>query len=578
MPAANRTSFQHAASPRTRARYLPPLVLLLCVLAVYARTITADFVLWDDFLLIVQNKMINPPTWAGLPQIWAHPHIGMFIPVTYSLWLALASISMTDAPDYLGVAANPFVFHLANLAMQTLCAWLAYRILHLLLSRIRGAQAWTAPCSLAGAVLWAIHPLQVEPVAWVTGMKDLLSGALALAGILIYLNRANTGGKWLSLDAPPLLLFFASLAKPGVVGVPVICAVLDIVIFQRPLRQVFAASLPILLATLPAMIWTHQLQPPFSPEHLTPLWLRPLIAGHAVAFYLVKLAWPDKLAIDYGQSPQTVLQSGAAWVAWLLPVAITIAILCYRRARRILLAAWLIMLIAVGPVLGLVPFSFQVCSTVADRYMHLALLGPAMAFAWMLTLMPRRAAVCVAVSICAALGVRSFVQTGVWKDSTALADNCVAVQPTSLAGLHVRAADLWSRCDSLRYLAKRMPEEPRRLTLQKAYDLESDGIACARQALAARPTYLITADMLIARMAGRGETDALLEVIEQACDKADALPPNYDWNRDPRERLLACQRCFQTGAHLDWVIRNLHKYLVRHPNDADALAMLQQLQ
>src|SRR5262249_44089281 len=135
----------------------------------------------------------------------------MYIPVVYTAWWTLAHV-----PASAGL--NPVAFHAANLVVHLLSAIVVYEILLLLIG------SRYAAC--AGALIFAVHPLQTEAVAWATGMKDCLSGLLALGAIWQYLvaRRSNSIGRYVLASA---IFVLALLAKPSTVAVPVICAVLD---------------------------------------------------------------------------------------------------------------------------------------------------------------------------------------------------------------------------------------------------------------------------------------------------------------------------------------------------------------
>ena len=111
-------------------------------------------------------------------------------------------------------------------------------------------------------------------------------------------------------------------------------------------------------------------------KEMTTLWQRPLVATDAIGFYLAKLAVPLVLTPDYGRIPSVVCAWGLANGALLLPVAAVVALVWLR--SRVAWAAAAVFLAGLLPVLGLVPFGFQDISTVADRYIYLAMLGPAM--------------------------------------------------------------------------------------------------------------------------------------------------------------------------------------------------------
>jgi len=181
------------------------------------------------------------------------------------------------------------------------------------------------------------------------------------------------------------------------------------------------------------LLLTHLAQPVQVGVTTAP-WTRPLIAGDALAFYLGKLVWPVGLGIDYGRTPTFVLAHWWGYATWFMPLLLG-ALLWYGRRRF----SWLwmsaaIFAICLLPVLGLTPFAFQGYSTVADRYLYLALLGPALALAWALSRLTQRSALLTG-SVCAVIfalwGFASSLQVMTWDSSFSLFQNALAVNPQS---------------------------------------------------------------------------------------------------------------------------------------------------
>jgi hypothetical protein len=167
-----------------------------------------------------------------------------------------------------------------------------------------------------------------------------------------------------------------------------------------------------------------------------PLWLRPLVAGDALAFYLYKLLFPITLVPDYNHSPNHIRGNFEVFYTWVLPVVVAVMLLrfCWRRRAAAPLAAGAIwFVVALLPVLGMVPFAFQRMSTVADRYLYLPMVGVALCAAWWLDRMtlpdisdglPNRQKVKrligFSILVLAALGVRTLLQTHYWHNSETL--------------------------------------------------------------------------------------------------------------------------------------------------------------
>src|SRR5206468_1327381 len=115
-----------------------------------------------------------------------------------------------------------------------------------------------------------------------------------------------------------------------------------------------------------------------------PLWARPLIVGDSLAFYLYKLLFPIRLGVDYGHRPEAMLRETWFYFAWLVPAVVAVLVWLARRRAPWLAAAAFAFVLAILPVSGLATSLFQFTSTVADHYLYLAMIGPAMAFAFAL--------------------------------------------------------------------------------------------------------------------------------------------------------------------------------------------------
>ena len=159
-----------------------------------------------------------------------------------------------------------------------------------------------------------------------------------------------------------------------------------------------------------------------------------MVAGFSLFFYLGKVVWPARLAFDYGWRPPLLLGHSWFYWVWVVPVVVGAVVWWGGRRRPVLWAAGLVFVVGLAPVLGFNRFLFQKFSTVADHYLYLAMLGPAMGAAWAVgRAKRRRVAVGLAGLVIVALGVRAVLQTGVWRDSITLNENSVAVTPWAFA-------------------------------------------------------------------------------------------------------------------------------------------------
>src|SRR5947209_14020233 len=160
-----------------------PLLLLVITILVFGRITTHDFTYWDDAGTIHHNPRLNPPTVKNVLWYWGHSELGLYMPVTYSVWGALAAVARLNEPDEFGIALNPWLFHVVSLIVHVGSVILVFQILRRLIGR-------DGP-SFAGALLFAIHPQQSEAVAWASGLKDLLCGFFALLAIWEYMRFSD---------------------------------------------------------------------------------------------------------------------------------------------------------------------------------------------------------------------------------------------------------------------------------------------------------------------------------------------------------------------------------------------------
>lgn len=405
-------------------------ILLLLVgvpLLVFGQSIAFELVKWDDPYNITQNPYFNPLTLGNMARLWMVSYFGFYVPLTYTLWGTLAAINLL-----LGLNEfNPHLFHLANLLLHLGCTYLVYRLL-----RVFIADSLAACC---GALLFAVHPLQVEPVCWATEARGLLSALFSLAAVFVFVQGRQLQAEDPTLEAPrpakftqaTLLYILGLLAKPSAVSVPLVVWVIDYFYFKKTFREATKAVVDWLVIAGVWVVITKIAQPGDLMKETWPLWTRPLVAFDALAFYLKQLVFPYEFAIDYGRSPTHILRSGEIYWTW-IPIVLIAFFLLIKPAWRLPRAAAAISVVVLLPVLGLMPFHFQAISTVADRYAYLTLLGPAIFLAWLLARAPRSLLWGAAV-VLLLLSARSWDQAGVWRNSRSLFQHALEVNPRSYA-------------------------------------------------------------------------------------------------------------------------------------------------
>ena len=398
-------------------------LILIGTLVTFSPLLKCAFTDWDDPDTIWANPHMRPATASSIGYYWTHAEEELYIPLTYTLWGGLARIKQAPVPNgSLGPAA--VVFHAANILVHALAALTAFAILRRIIKH-----DWAA---CAGALIFALHPLQTETVAWASGMKDLLAGMFVLIAMWQYLVWIEKPSAW-RYAIVIVAMVLGMLSKPAAVVTPLLLAAIDLLVAQRSWRASAKSLWPFFALAIPCILWTRAAQPPSLGAHVA-LWQRPLIACDALAFYLRKLLWPRALGMDYGRTPAMVLAKGWRAAACVVPVAFVAAALWHFRNRvRPLAAGAVIILAGVLPVLGLLPFEFQTRSTVADHYVYVSMLGLALAAAWALARLPHRVGFYATVIILGALALRTLDQTRYWKDSRVLFAHAIEVNPLSFS-------------------------------------------------------------------------------------------------------------------------------------------------
>lgn len=420
-----------------------PAIIVLAILITFGCVCAHEFTNWDDRLNVTYNPHLNPPGGAGLVYFWKHPYEHEYIPVTYTVWWLLAQVARVDTPDAAGIWLNPYIFHTVNLLLHLVVSLLVYQLLVLLTRR-----PWAACC---GALLFALHPIQAEVVAWVTGLKDLLCAffsILALWQYVLFARRQERDGsrRW-HYAAATVALIAAMLAKPSAVTVPIIAASIDWLILKRSWRSVATAIGP-WAAVSAVMVIIGILSHPTPADVGGPLRVRPLIAADSLAFYLGKILWPAGLSAVYHHSAKDLLAGPWLYLAWILPAALGVLVWIFRKRAPWLAAAAIIFVAAVLPVLGFVAFEFERISTVADRYVYVAMLGPSIAVAFALcsvrshiSIRSQRWLGAGGALAVLSLAMLTFRQARFWHDSRTLFTRVLEVYPRSDVAYSSLAAD-----------------------------------------------------------------------------------------------------------------------------------------
>lgn len=510
--------------------------LAIITLAVFSPLFRAQFIEWDDRDNFIRNPFMLDRSIHGLAFFWTHPFRDLFIPITETIWWLLAGFAHTNANPPL----DPGVFHAANVFAHIATVLVVFAILRLLVPG-----DWAAS---AGALLFAIHPLQVETVAWASGFKDLLAGLFGLLAVWLYLANLRHRKGWHSIRwiAATLFLVLALLSKPSSMVIPPIAAVIAIVVLHRRTLITLLELAPWFVLAGAAAIVSRLIQPAQTSASLSPIWARPLIAADTFAFYLAKLFVPIRLVVDYGRTSDQILRHAPypAYWTWTLPAGIFILVSLARRKFPRLPAAALIFLAGLLPMLGLFPFDYQTYSNVADHYAYIAMLGPALAVAILLA-KSKSAALgpAIAVPVLILLCALSFVQARTWLSDQTVFDRLLTLAPQNWVGhdhrwFRAMMAQDYPRAESdARALIENCPNDSHGyFDLGEALYFQgrpAEAVPEYREAIRLNPRDSVACTNLAAVYADEGRFDLAISMYEEALN----LSPNDQLAREGLARV-----------------------------------------
>jgi tetratricopeptide (TPR) repeat protein len=414
-------------------------LVAICTFVAFLPALSAGFVNWDDDLLLLEN-----PNWRGLTP----RHFGwMFTTTHMGPYQPLAWLSYSIDERLWGLRPAPF--HATNLVFHTITATLFFLLgRRLIRSATRASGLVLDLASAAAALLFSVHPLRVESVAWVTERRDVLCGVFFVGALLAYVRAAEDVAasrrrRVLSL-ASIALVILAALSKGWAMTLPALMLVLDFYPLRRhprmPWRRLIIEKAPVLLvAALAALVaYFGQRSGAWGPQQFAHRGVGERIAqaGYALAFYPAKSLWPARLLPIYELPPSIRLTDPRYAIPTIAVAATTVAAWLARRRRTAAPAAWLAYLVTIAPFIGIAQAGNQI---VADRYSYLSCLSfPLLAGAGLAIAARRyerraaRLALCGAsIIVIGLLAAQTWNLTRSWQDSFSLWRRAIAINPES---------------------------------------------------------------------------------------------------------------------------------------------------
>ncbi|MBU2547590.1 MAG: tetratricopeptide repeat protein [Proteobacteria bacterium] len=410
--------------PASRNRAVIPaaVILILTTILVYGQVAGFDFVNYDDSTYVFDNPHVR----AGLTPDgvkWALTHFWA------GNWHPLTMLSLMLDVECFGV--DPAAHHLVNLLLH-----LANSTLVLLFFYFSTRRPWP---SLFVAALFALHPLHVESVAWISERKDVLSAFFGLLALLAYRRYVRAPGRWPYVTVMAWMTLSLG-AKAMLVTLPALLLLLDVWPLDRldpgrPLDMRRAGRLVLEKVPLGVLsllfglitILAQSSAGAMATFGVKPLGLRLANAARSCWLYLFKTVWPSDLAVFYPY-PDSIPWFQA--IPAVLGLAAVSAAVLFLRKKPYLAAGWFWYLIGLAPVIGLVQVGGQ---GLADRYTYLPLVGIFVCLAYGADDLIRsgrlsaRIPGIAAVLLLTALGLTTWRQLESWRNGETLFRRAIAV-------------------------------------------------------------------------------------------------------------------------------------------------------
>ena len=471
------------------SRWISPALTALVVVAAFSSALPGGFQQWDDVVLLVDNPAYRGLGWSNLKWMFTTNLMGHYMPLTW----------MTYGLDYVVWGLNPYGYHLTNIVLHAANAALVYLVAQRLFRIVwpdtsaAGVDGLRIAAALA-ALVFGVHPLRVESVAWITERRDVLSGFFFLLAVLMYLRacevESRDGRRWSTFYWAAVGTFvLALLSKSMAVTLPVVLLILDV----YPLRRLRPGAHG-WLTPGPWRIWQEKLPFLFVGAVVSAVAFRALLGGagatswerlglpervavsaYSVAFYLRKTLVPLELSPLYELSLPVHIFDRRFLVSGVVVLFISLAGLASRRRWPGLLAVWTCYVVMLLPVAGIFHNGHQIA---ADRYSYLPGVGWALLAGGAVVIASRglrrarsgrRALAALAavlvVSTTAALALTTWRQAKIWRDDETLWRHAVRLDPAS----SVAASNLGSGLRLRGKLAEAIEQSERALLLRPAY-------------------------------------------------------------------------------------------------------------
>jgi protein O-mannosyl-transferase len=516
-PQANAPKKQVVTRPSVpgKMNYTPILIILLLTIIAYLPALNAGFVNWDD--PDYANNQTLKSMLSDFSLLFTKPIQGNYHPLTMLSLLINYAISGMDAWSY---HLFNVLFHLAN-------CYLVYR-LAMLLSNKNMIIAFTT------SILFAVHPMHVESVAWVAERKDVLYSLFFILGLISYIKYVDTGSKK-QYGFTALFLLLSLLSKPAAVIFPIALFCVDLLRKRKFSARMFIEKVPFLLVAFFLGYITFLAQKQTGATQGSEVFdtgTRVLMGFYGIMMYFFKLIFPFNLSALYPFPP---LNESLPAAYYLSPVfTVLLAVLFFYSLKRTRIIAFGIFFYVVNLllILQVLPVGSAI---IAERYTYIPYIGIFYVAGWLIDRYAKGNTVkayYITVPVALILSVLTYRQSSVWFSGATLWDHAIKTQPSAIAYANRAVLFKEEKNDNkaIEYYTKAIEINTAGYEAytsrgviyfnQQKFDL---AYADFNKALSIKPDYYSAMDNLGALFGLRGQFDSALQYFSRAL----AVRPDY---------------------------------------------------
>ncbi|MDR2425916.1 MAG: hypothetical protein LBD46_01830 [Endomicrobium sp.] len=410
-----------------RYRIFLLIALMLVTVFVFYPVLSADFITLDDYGMVIDNLKIRSLSLDNFKELLLEPHYNLFHPL----------VNLSYAIEYHFFGIDPYFYHADNLILHLFSSLFIFFIFFRITKN-------NYAVSLITALIFACHPMHVEPIAWVSGRKDTLYAFFFLSAWLAYLKAYSyKGKKYIFFIAFSVILFlFACLSKTMAVTLPAVLILCDWFSGEKFDRKSILKYLPFAITAAAFSVSTYLIYYSESQRQeltLYTLFVNFISAHFNVLFYMVKFIFPVKLSVIYpdffdasARPPNYILYAPA------LLYGIAVLILWSLKKTKIIFFGFTLFAVLILPVINILPAGI---SKVADRYTYVSFTGFAyIAAAGMIFLYKKAGKKYVKILFVSAVSVlmitmcfTAYARAEKWRNSAALYADIIKNYPGEMS-------------------------------------------------------------------------------------------------------------------------------------------------